>query len=171
MRAGSCHNPWGVIRAGVGYNLKMQVAALAGCLGAGGDPMNAQTVPTQSDNQLIWLVVAVATLILFIVSVAYTALLLWQAGRVRRGDSPAEVNRRFTTHHPFSLPLNILIIGICGTVIALLLERMHPVLPAGSSTLFCFVPLAVSVLCAFPALMAILRLRTAIRRWERRFRG
>lgn len=129
--------------------------------------MNAQVVPAQSDNPLIWIVVVVSTLILFIVSVAYTALLVSQSGRVRRGDGPAEVRQRFVSHRPFSLPLNILIIGICGSVIGFLLERMRPILPADSATLICLMPLMISILCALPMLMAILNLRSAIRKWER----
>lgn len=133
--------------------------------------MNAQIVPTQSDNPLIWIVVVIAILILFLVSIVYTMLLLVQSGRVQRGDAPAEVRRRFTSHRPFSLPFNILIIGICGTVIGFLLERMRPILPADSATLVCFVPLAVSVLCALPVLLAILRLRSNLRKWERHLQG
>ena len=125
--------------------------------------MFSQTVSSGSNNVLIWAVVAVSTVIVIFVAIAYIAILLSQASRVRHGESPAEIRIRFDEHRPFSLPLNILVIGVSGTIICFLLEHMRPVLPEGLSFWISLVPAAAAVICALPILLAILNLRSALR--------
>jgi hypothetical protein len=123
----------------------------------------SQTVSAGSNNTLIWVVVAASTVIVIFVAIAYTAILLSQASRVRHGDSPAEIRVRFDAHRPYSLPVNILVIGVSGTVICFLLEHMRPVLPEELSFWICLVPAAAACICALPVLVAILNLRSALR--------
>ena len=125
--------------------------------------MFSKAVLGGSNNTLIWVVVAASTVIVVLVAIAYTAMLLSQASRVRRGESPSEIRIRFEAHRPFSLPFNIMIIGVSGTIICFLLEHMRPVLPVGLSFWICLIPAAAACISALPTLLAILGLRSALR--------
>ncbi|MBP7401636.1 MAG: hypothetical protein KBA30_03390 [Clostridia bacterium] len=125
--------------------------------------MYTPAAATTSNNLLLWLVVVAATLVVIVVSILYTYTLLGQTSRVRNGESRAEIRGRFESHRPFLLTVNIMVIGICGSVICFLLERMNPLLPAEWSFWLCLVPAGSALLCALPVLAAVLGLRSALR--------
>lgn len=125
--------------------------------------MYTPAAAAQSDNLLIWLVVALSITAVLLIAIIYTWMLLDQIARVRYGDNPEEIRRRHASHRPYSLPLNMVMIGASGTIICYLLQRMKPLLPAVWSDWICFLPLGVAILSALPVLGAIRALRRALR--------
>ncbi len=120
-------------------------------------------VAAQSDNLLIWLVVVLSTVVVLLIAIVYTWILLDQVTRVRYGDNPEAVRRRHASHRPYSLPVNMVMIGASGTIICYLLQRMKPLLPDEWSGWICLLPLGAAVLGALPVLGAIRALRRALR--------
>lgn len=125
--------------------------------------MFTQLPAARLDSTLLWYAVIAATVIIIIVSVAYTILLMSQNYWIKRGLRIEEIQQRFLKHKPYGIPANLLVSGASLSIIAYLTQLVNPRIPDGVVMQTTLIPFLVSILGAIAVTLSIRGLHTLLR--------